>query len=95
MRRVLLRWSRALLGAYRSYDVGDVRDGCSAGSAQVEDLGARLDVDLVNTAEDGRSQLGSERIPYSVLDLFAIFSLLGLKSEAKHLLQVGKDGDEW
>lgn len=61
---------------YWSNNVGNVGDGCAASSAQVEDLGARLDVNLLNTAENGSSQFGSERIPYSVLNLFAVFALL-------------------
>lgn len=54
---------------YRSHDVGDVGHGCPRGSAQVEDLRPRADVDLVDATEDGGRQLGAEGVPGTVLHL--------------------------
>jgi hypothetical protein len=59
----------------RSDDVGDVRDRGATGSAEVEHLGARLDVDLVDTAENGRTELRAERVPHTVLDLLAVLAV--------------------
>ena len=44
-------------------------DGGSGGSPKVKHLGARLHVDVLYAANDGGSQLGSERVPRSVLCL--------------------------
>eukprot|EP00187_Rhodella_violacea_P000629 CAMPEP_0174894032 /NCGR_PEP_ID=MMETSP0167-20121228/8739_1 /TAXON_ID=38298 /ORGANISM="Rhodella maculata, Strain CCMP736" /LENGTH=256 /DNA_ID=CAMNT_0016132999 /DNA_START=128 /DNA_END=894 /DNA_ORIENTATION=+ len=49
-------------------EVGDVGDGGAGGRAEVEDAGARLDVDVVDAAEDGGGELGSEGVPDAVLD---------------------------
>lgn len=54
-------------GAGRTNNVGDVGDGGTGGSTEVESLGARLDVDGLETTEDTSSQLGSERVPDTVL----------------------------
>lgn len=50
-------------------NVGNVRDGGTAGSTQVEDLGTRLHVDGLHTTQDTGSQLGTEGVPHTVLDL--------------------------
>lgn len=51
---------------------------CGArGSSQVHDLSSRLDVDLVYSSQDGSCQLGTERVPGSVLN----FSLSFLRRE--------------
>ena len=57
----------------RADDVGHVGDGRSGGSTEVKNLLARCDVDLIDTAKDGRSQLGAEGIPYTVFNLLAVF----------------------
>ena len=44
-------------------------DGGSRGSPEVQHLGTRLHVDVLYAANDGGSQLGSERVPRSVLCL--------------------------
>lgn len=56
-------------GSLRSNDVGDVGDGGSRGGSEVEDLLSGGDVDLVETSEDTSGELGSERVPDSVLGL--------------------------
>ena len=47
-------------------------DGCAGCRAEVEHLAARLDVDVLYTAQDGRRQLGAERVPSAVLYLLLI-----------------------
>lgn len=56
-------------GAGRTNNVGDVGDGGTRGSTEVEGFGARLDVNGLETTEDTSSQLGSERVPDTVLGL--------------------------
>jgi hypothetical protein len=51
-----------------SDDIGDVRDGGSGSSTDVQDLRAGLNVDIVQTTENTGSDLGTERIPDTVLD---------------------------
>lgn len=46
-----------------------MRDGGTAGSTNVEDLGTRLHVDVVKTTQDTGSQLGTEGVPHTVLSL--------------------------
>jgi hypothetical protein len=43
-------------------------------------LGARLDVDCLNTSQNGGSELGAEGIPHTVLDL-GLASLVRKTSE--------------
>lgn len=64
-------------GAGRTDNVGDVGDGGTRGSTEVESLGAGLDVDGLETTENASSQLGSERVPDTVFGLggSAILSL--------------------
>ena len=50
-------------------NVSNVRDGCSRCSSKVENLAARLHVDVLETTQDTCSQLRSERIPYAVFGL--------------------------
>lgn len=57
-------------GALRADDIGNVRDRRSARSAEVEDLLARADVNVVETAEDTGRELRAEGVPHAVLDLF-------------------------
>jgi hypothetical protein len=42
-------------------------------------LGTRLDVDCLDTSQNGGSELGAEGIPHTVLDL-GLASLVGKKS---------------
>lgn len=56
-------------GTGGSDDIGNVGDGSSRRSTKVKGLGARLDVDGLETTEDTGSQLGSEGVPDSVLGL--------------------------
>lgn len=49
--------------------VGDVGDGGTRGTTEVEDAGAGLDVDLIGTTSDGSAKLASEGVPHAVLDL--------------------------
>lgn len=53
----------------RADDIGDVTDGGTAGSTQIEDLAARLHVDVVETTQDTSGKLAAERVPHTVLDL--------------------------
>ena len=55
-------------GSLGANDIGNVRDGGTRGSTEVEDLGARAHVDVVDTTEDTGSQLGTEGVPDAVLD---------------------------
>ena len=57
---------------YRSNNVSNVRDRRSGSSTEVQDFFARGNVDVIQTAKDTGSKLGSERIPHSVLGLCAI-----------------------
>lgn len=70
-------------GAGRTDNVGDVGDGGTRGSTEVESLGAGLDVDGLETTENTSSQLGSERIPDTVFGLggSAILSLAVLDGD--------------
>lgn len=53
-------------------DIRNVGDGSTGGSTKVENLGTRANVDVLNTTEDGCGQLGTERIPDTVLGLATI-----------------------
>lgn len=53
----------------RADNISDVRDGGTAGSTEVENLGTGLHVDVVHTTQDTGSQLGTEGVPHTVLDL--------------------------
>jgi hypothetical protein len=53
----------------RTDNISDVGNGGTAGTTQVENLGTRLHVDVVHTTEDTSSQLGTEGVPNTVLDL--------------------------
>lgn len=57
-------------GSLRADNVGDVRDRSTARGTEVQDLLARTDVNVVETAEDTGRQLGPERVPHAVLDFF-------------------------
>lgn len=50
-------------------DISNVGNGGTAGTTDVEDLGAGLHVDVVQTTEDTGSQLGTEGVPDTVLSL--------------------------
>jgi hypothetical protein len=54
-------------GSLRSDDIGNVRDWCSWGGTEVQDLGARAHVDVVDTTQDTSGQLGAEGVPDTVL----------------------------
>jgi hypothetical protein len=56
-------------GSLGANDIGDVGNRSSTGGTQVQDLGSRLDVDVIETTQDTSGKLGSERVPHSVLDL--------------------------
>eukprot|EP00955_Chlamydomonas_euryale_P004876 52082-Chlamydomonas_euryale.AAC.10 len=70
--------------------VGAVRHRRAAGSAQIQQLCARLDVDVVNAGQHRRCQLGAERVPHAVLDLLALVgtldgdALLAVHGDAGH-----------
>lgn len=66
-------YKEKVCGTHGSNDVGNVGHCGARGSSQVHDLGSRLDVDLVDSSQDGRSQLGAERIPGSVFNLSLSF----------------------
>lgn len=70
---------------YGSNEVSDVGNGGARGSTKVEDLGARLHVDVLNTTDDTSSQLGSEGVPHSVFNLFSCFLDLLFNSESERL----------
>lgn len=53
----------------RSNNVGNVGDGCSRGGTKVQGLSTGLDVDGLETTQDTGSQLGSKRVPDTVLGL--------------------------
>ena len=55
--------------AGRSDDISDVTDGGTASSTEVEDLGAGLHVDVVQTTQDTSSKLATEGVPDTVFDL--------------------------
>jgi hypothetical protein len=55
--------------ASRANNVGNVRDGGTRGTTEVEHARARLDVDLIGTTGDGSAKLASEGVPHAVLDL--------------------------
>lgn len=56
-------------GTGRSDDIGNVRDGSTRGSTEVEDLAARLDVNVVHTTENTGGQLRTEGVPDTVFSL--------------------------
>lgn len=56
-------------GTGGAHDISNVRNGGSGGSTKVQDLGSGADEQLIETTENTGSQLGSEGVPHSVLDL--------------------------
>ena len=50
----------------RADNVGDVGDGSTRSTAEVENLGAGLHVDVVDTAQNASGKLGSEGVPHAV-----------------------------
>ena len=61
--------------ALRSDDVGAMGHGGTRGGAEVEELGAGLDVDVVEAAQDTGGNLGAERVPHPVLGLGSVFAI--------------------
>lgn len=59
-------------GTLGSDQVRHVGDGSARGSTDVQNLAARLDVDVVTSTADASGQLGSEGVPGTVLSLLAI-----------------------
>lgn len=57
---------------YGSYDIRYVTDRRSTSGTEVQDLLARLDEYMVHTAKDTSSQLRTEGVPHTVLDLGAL-----------------------
>lgn len=55
--------------ASRSDNIGNVTDGGTAGSTEVQDLGARAHVDVIQTTQNTGSQLGTEGVPDTVFGL--------------------------
>jgi hypothetical protein len=55
-------------GSFRANDIGNVRNGGTGGSTEVEDLGTGAHVDVVDTTKNTGSQLGTEGVPDAVLD---------------------------
>lgn len=53
----------------RSDDIGNVTDGGTAGGTEIQDLGARAHVDVIQTTQDTGSQLGTEGVPDTVFGL--------------------------
>jgi hypothetical protein len=73
-------------GSLRTNDISNVRDGGTGGSTEVEDLGSRAHVDVVDTTKDTGSQLGTEGVPDTVLDsggsgILAVLSLLAADAD--------------
>ena len=64
----------------RTDNIGNVGYRGTGSSTEVENLGAGLQVDGLQTTEDTSSQLGSERIPDTVLGLcgVSILALVGV-----------------
>jgi hypothetical protein len=60
-------------GALGADQVGHVGHGGARGSADVENLAARLHVDVVTTTADAGGELGAEGVPGSVLSLLSVF----------------------
>lgn len=56
-------------GTGRTDDIGNVRDGSTRGSTEVEDLAARLDVNVVHTTENTGGQLRTEGVPDTIFGL--------------------------
>src|SRR4051812_13154473 len=50
----------------RANNIGNVRNRCSRCGTKVENLGTRLDEDLIHTTKNTSSKLTSERVPYTV-----------------------------
>jgi len=63
-------------GSGGANQVGDVRAGSARGSAKVEDLAARLHVDVADSANNAGRNLGSEGVPDAVFDLILTFLAL-------------------
>mmetsp|Transcript_41535 Transcript_41535/g.104740 ORF Transcript_41535/g.104740 Transcript_41535/m.104740 type:complete len:249 (-) Transcript_41535:128-874(-) len=53
-------------------DVRHMRDSGTRGSTQVENLGTGTDPDVLDTTQNGGGDLGTERVPHTVLDLLSI-----------------------
>jgi hypothetical protein len=53
----------------RSDNISDVTDGGTAGRTKVQNLGARLHVDIIETTQDTGGKLGTERVPHTVFGL--------------------------
>lgn len=66
-------------GTGGAHDIGNMGNGGSGSGTKVENLGSGLDEQLIKTTENTGSQLGSEGVPHSVLDLgsLAVLSLGG------------------
>ena len=69
-------------------DISNVRDGGTAGTTNVENLRARANVNLVQTTQDTGSQLGTEGVPHTVLDLGDSTILAGRALDRDALLAV-------
>jgi hypothetical protein len=72
----------------RTDDISNVRDGGTAGTTEVENLGTGLHVDLIETTEDTGSHLGTEGVPHTVLDLGDGTILVGRALDGDALLTV-------
>ena len=70
----------------RTNDVGNVGDGSTGGSTEIEDLGTGAHVDVVNTTKDTGSQLGTEGVPNTVFNgrgsSLAVLRLLATNTDA-------------
>mmetsp|Transcript_1270 Transcript_1270/g.2993 ORF Transcript_1270/g.2993 Transcript_1270/m.2993 type:complete len:209 (+) Transcript_1270:576-1202(+) len=58
--------------SFGSDNVGNVGDGGSCSCSEVENFGAWFDPNIVDTTENGSSDLGPERIPNPVLNLGSV-----------------------
>lgn len=72
----------------RADDIGNVGDGGTAGGTEIQDLGARAHVDVIETTQDTGSQLGTEGVPDTVLGLGHSTILLGGRLDGNALLTV-------
>lgn len=72
----------------RSDDISNVTDGGTAGRTEVQNLGARADVDVVQTTQNTSGKLAAEGVPDTVFDLGDSAVLFGGRLGGDTLLAV-------
>jgi hypothetical protein len=72
----------------RSDNISDVTDGGTAGRSKVQNLGARLHVDIIETTQDTGGKLGTEGVPHTVLGLGDGAILIGRGLDSNALLAI-------